>query len=261
MAAAAAQLGVNVNDVEEFTRVMIDMGVSTNMTAEQAATSMQRFANVMGTPTEEMRNLGSAVVDLGNNSATTESEIMDMAQRIAGAGTAFNMSEGDVLGLATALTSVGVASAAGGTAVSRMMYDINDAVTSGGESLEGFADVVSMAADEFSNLWQEDSAAALEAFVVGLGEAAEQGTSVQESLSELGVTEQRTIMAFTNLASINDMLSDSMERGNEAFGDATALGEEATSTTPSPPRCAPSGPTSRTRPSPSVRRSSQPLRV
>ncbi|NDK31177.1 phage tail tape measure protein [Nesterenkonia haasae] len=227
VAAAAAQLGVSVDDVEDFTRVMIDMGVATNMTAEDAATAMARFANVMGTPIPDMDRLGSAIVDLGNNSATTESEIMDMAQNIAGAGAAFGMSEGEVLGFAAALTSVGVPAAMGGTAVSRMMYDIDAATTEGGEALQGFADIAGMTADEFANLWQEDSASALESFVLGLQRASEEGTSVAESLGELGINEQRTVRAFTNMAAAGDFLGDSLDRGNTAWEENSALATEA----------------------------------
>nr|WP_218777101.1 hypothetical protein [Enterococcus sp. 5B7_DIV0075] len=43
-----------------------------------------------------------------NNFATTESEITEMALRLAGAGSQIGLSQGDILGLAAALSSVGV---------------------------------------------------------------------------------------------------------------------------------------------------------
>ncbi|GAA1453480.1 phage tail tape measure protein [Nesterenkonia lacusekhoensis] len=226
VAASAAQLGVSVEDVEDFTRTMVMMGSTTDMTADQAATAMARFANVMGTSTSDMDRLGSAVVDLGNNAATTESEIMTMAQRLAGAGQAMGMTEGDVLGIAAALSSVGVEAAAGGTAISRTMYDIDAAVSQGGESLEAFAEVAGMSADEFSQLWQDDAAAGLEAFVSGLGRVTEEGGSVAEVLAELGISEQRTVAAMTQMAAAGDMLGDSIRRGNDAFEDNTAMSAE-----------------------------------
>ncbi|NLQ21236.1 phage tail tape measure protein, partial [Streptococcus pneumoniae] len=118
VAEAAGQLGIKTPNVVGFTKTMIDMGESTNLSAEQAATQLARFSNIMGTNQTDIGRLGAAVVGLGNNFATTESEIVDTAMRIAGAGRQANMSEGDVLGLAAALSSVGIEAEAGGTAVS-----------------------------------------------------------------------------------------------------------------------------------------------
>lgn len=226
VAASAAQLGVSVNDVEAFTEVMVMMGATTDMTAEQAATSMARFANVMGTSTDDMDRLGSAIVDLGNNSATTESEITTMAQRMAAAGTQVGMTEGDVLGIAAALSSVGVEAAAGGTAVSRTIYDINGAVSEGGDALEGFAEIAGLSIDEFSRLWQDDAAMGMEAFVSGLARIDEEGGNAQGALAEIGITEVRTTAALLSMAQAGDFLTDSIERGNRAFDDNTAMSRE-----------------------------------
>lgn len=227
VAASAAQLGVASGDVEEFTRVMIAMGTATNMTAEEAATSMQRFANVMGTPVDEMANLGSAVVDLGNNSATTESEIMTMSQRLAAAGAQVGMTEGDLIGMSAALSSVGVEAQAGGTAMSRTMYQIDGAVAEGSDALQGFADVAGMSADEFSRLWEDDAAMGIEAFVSGLGRIDDEGGNAQQALQELGITEVRTTAALLSMAQAGDQLAESIGRGNEAYAEGTAMADEA----------------------------------
>ena len=72
--------------------------------------------------------LGSTVVDLGNNFATTEAEIVAMALRLAGAGDLIGLTEAQILGICHALTSVGVNAEAGGTAFSRIFTDIDKAV-------------------------------------------------------------------------------------------------------------------------------------
>ena len=48
-AEAAGQLGVATDDVASFTRTMIMLGETTNLTADEAATSIAQISNIMGT--------------------------------------------------------------------------------------------------------------------------------------------------------------------------------------------------------------------
>lgn len=227
VAEAAGQLGIETPNVVAFTRTMIDLGETTNLSANDAATALARFTNIMGTSQDEVSNLGSALVGLGNNYATTESEILEMSMRLAGAGKQIGLTEGDVLGLATALSSVGIEAEAGGSAMSKVMIDIASSVENGGERLELFAKTAGVSADTFAQKWRTDPAAALSLFVKGLAGAESQGTSTLGVLSELGITEVRMRDALLRSASAADQFSDAMADGNQAFEENNALTLEA----------------------------------
>ena len=173
VAEAAGQLGVKTGDVVAFTKTMIDMGESTNLSAEEAATGIARFANVMRSTetwgSSAFSRIGSSLVELGNNFATTEAEISSMSLRLAGAGQQVGMTEGDVLGLAAAMSSVGIEAEAGGTAMSQGIKKIDKAVRDGGDSLDGFAKIAGKSAEEFANQWRDNPSAAMDEFVQGLG--------------------------------------------------------------------------------------------
>lgn len=227
VAEAAGQLGVETDSVVEFTRTMIDLGETTNLSAEEAATSLARFSNVMGTSTGDVDRLGSTIVGLGNNFETTESEILAMGMRISGIGAQMNLSEGDVLGMAAAMSSVGIEAEAGGTAMTMGMKKIQSAVDEGGESLEGFAEVAGMSTDEFSKLWQDDTAAGLEAFVHGLARVGEEGGNMSATLDDLGIKGIRESDTFLRLASNADGFSEAIAQGNTEFERNIALTAEA----------------------------------
>lgn len=227
VAEAAGQLGVKVGDIAAFTRVMIDLGETTNLSANTAATELARFMNVMGTSRSLVSNVGSAVVDLGNNFATTEAEIVNMAQRLSGAAKIVGLTEGETLGLSAALSQVGVEAEAGGTAFSKIMINIASAVEQGGDELDEFASVAGMAADEFAAKWRTDPGAALAAFVTGLAEVQTQGGSTFGVLEKLGVTEQRMRDALLRSSAAADKFSDAMVTGNKAFDENNALQIEA----------------------------------
>lgn len=227
VAAAAGQLGVARKDIAQFTEVMVAMGVTTDLASEEAAMSMARMMNIMQTAPADVERLGSAIVGLGNSGASTEAEIVEMALRIAGAGHTVGMTEADVLGFASALASVGIEAESGGSSVSTAMIMMSEAVNEGGDTLDEFANVAGVTADEFAAKFRSDPAEAIDMFVQGLGRIQESGGDTFGVLEGLGMSEIRLRDAMLRLAGAGDLLNDSLETGNVAWDENTALMEEA----------------------------------
>ena len=128
VAELAGQLGISNEALLDFTETMVKLGTATNLTAEDAAEALAKIANIAGTSEENYGRLGSTVVALGNNFATTEADIVNMATRIAATGEVVGLTEAQIFAMATALSSVGIEAEAGGSAISKLLKEIETSV-------------------------------------------------------------------------------------------------------------------------------------
>ena len=220
---AAGQLGIQKDALLDFTEIMTMLGTATNMTADEAATSLARFANITGMATDNYGRLGSVIVDLGNNFATTESEIVAMGTRLASAGKLAGLTEPEIMALAAAMSSVGIEAEAGGTAMTQTLK----AVAKGGDDLAEFARIAGMSSEEFSSAWKNDAMSALTSFIGGLGKLDEQGESTVLVLEDLGLTGIRQSNMLKALGLAADQMTGAVNTANTAWQQNTALTNEA----------------------------------
>lgn len=222
LAAAGGQLGISQENIIDFTEVMAQMGSATNLVGEEGAATLARFQNVMGVGQNEIRNIGSAIVDLGNHSATTESEIAAMALRMGKYGSSVRMSAADVLGYSAALSSLGIEAQMGGSAIGRTWLSIETAVANGGEGLKTFAKYSGKSAKEFKEQWNTDSSGAFNGLLKGLQSA----ENLTVALDDLGINNTQDIQAMMALVNGYDLVTESVNRSNTAYQENTALQKE-----------------------------------
>ena len=228
LAEQAGQLGIETDKIDQFVKTIAQLGTTTNLAADEGATQLARFANITQMSQDDFDRMGSAVVDLGNNFATTEAEIVHMALRLAGAGDLIGLTEAQILGISTALTSVGINAEAGGTAFSRVFTEMDKAVQEGGETLDVFGRLAGRTGGEFAGVFKEQGAdAAILEFISGLQRTIDSGENVHTVLEELGFDNVRIRDSLLRSAGAGDLLTESIATGTRAWDENVALTREA----------------------------------
>ena len=138
VAEAAGQLGIAVEDITNFSSVMIDLGESTNLSSDEAASSLAKFANITRMDADYYSNLGS--------------DIVSMATRLASTGEITGLSEAQIMAVSTALSSVGIEAEAGGSSISKLLKEFEVMYQNGSEDLKDYADVAGVSLKEFREI-------------------------------------------------------------------------------------------------------------
>jgi len=229
IATAAGQLGIKGSkDLSKFTEVIAKLGATTDLEGEQAALAIARILNLTNESIQSVDQLGSTLVDLGNNFAASESEILEVAKDVAKATVQFKLSSAEILGISAAMASLGIAAEAGGTVVGKAFQSIDQAIRQQtGPAFEKLMELTGLTGEVLTKTFATDASKVFSLFIEGLGKAGEEGRNLSAEMEEVGLSGIRVNKILPTLAERSDILADAMERAGEASKDASALNKEA----------------------------------
>lgn len=221
IAEAAGALGIKTEDIAEFTEVVAMIGETTNVSSAQASNALGKLANVLGLVAADFDNFGAALVDLGNKGASTEQEILGIAET-AGAGAALiGFAADETLGWSAAVANLGIEAQAGGSSLQRFFLLAVEHVSKAGTELSTMAKVAGTSAAEFARAFDQDASSALQRFIAGLGEL----TQAEQiaTLELLGLSDVRITRTLLGLAGNTENLANALDVASVAWEENTAL--------------------------------------
>jgi len=224
----AGQLGVGASEVVGFTDIIAKLGLTTNLTTDEAAKQIARLNAIYKVFGEDMvsntESIGNALVALGNNFATTEGEIMTATLRMAGMGRTVGLAQADIMGLATGLSSLGIPAAMGTTAIGKMFLEMQGSIVGANTHLGLFARTAGMSTKEFKESFEKNAMGSMLSFIKGIGEAGNKGAVILEKLKLGG---SRMAQTFLTLAQNPEQLERAIKLANDEFARGNALQVEA----------------------------------
>lgn len=233
--AIGGELGIATDALDTFAETVSNLSIATNLDVDTAATSLGTLSNILDDLDEDhMPNFADALVRLGNNGASTETQIADIAQRIGSMGSIVGMTTPEILAWASTIASTGQGAESAGTAINNTIMDIEQAVANGTDKLDLFAETAGMSAEQFKAAWADEPSDVLKAFVEGLVDLEEHGGSATERLNELDISNVRQIRAIEGLMQsiggldANLMMSENAWNGvSDVWGQAGDAANEA----------------------------------
>lgn len=229
----AGQLGLRgADNIASFIDTIAQIGTATDLSFTDAADKIARFGNILGVTSDDLAgfafNVGNSLVELGNNFATTESEVINLSTRIAGAFGAAGASASEILGLSAAVSQFGITAELGGTALSNLITDMDLAASTGGATAVAFDFVlrsVGEGAVGLADAMQNPVEAVLQ-LAQGLVTLQEKGQLTDDLLQVLGLSGSRALRVMEALGQNVDLARAAIAASNDEFERGAALQTE-----------------------------------
>jgi TP901 family phage tail tape measure protein len=226
ISATAGALGVAKADVDDFTKTVALLGVTTDdVTTEMGATTLGHLKTTLRLAGSDFEHVGNTLVGLGNDGGSTEGQILAMTENIAGAAATMDASTPQVLGWAAALANTGEEAEAGGSSIQRFWLESFKAVNKGGKELKLMAKISGQSSAQFKKDFGADATGTLAKFIAHLGKVSK--AEQLATLEALGFTDIRITRAMLKLLANTDNLTDSLSGSTRLWGENNAMTEEA----------------------------------
>ena len=219
------QLGIAQGKLVSFTKAVAQFSSITGVGIENAALSFGRIGELLASAGEEIdyNQLASSIAYAGVKAVATETQILSVTKEIATTAKMAKFSASEVVGLATALSSLGIAPEAARGSIIRTFALINQAVGEGGSKLQGYASVAGVSAKEFANSWTKNGQVAFDTFLSGLQRLSDSGQNLDTVLRNLGIHNVRDIQTIQKLGDNYNVYAEGIRNANKGFEEGVFL--------------------------------------
>lgn len=218
-ATVAGQLGVKgTQDILNFSEALAKLETASDVTGQEGGSNIARLLNLTDGGVQNVKEFGDELVNLGNNFAATESEILSNATAIAQNTGVYKLGRQEVLAYAVATKASGIEAEITGSTIGRTLGLLERAIRTN-EGLAQVTQLTGIAQKDLSQAFRESSGDVLVRLIKGLNDVDKAGGSVNEQLEELGITAIRDQRVIGTLATAGyDTLAKSIEDVTSASG-------------------------------------------
>ena len=216
IAADAGRFGVEgPKNIRKFVESTAKMASATNLNTQEAGQAFAKLTELTGTPISEVENLGSAINELSNNTATSAQEISDSMLRSAGALSQFGLSQTEIAGMSAALNEVSESSERAGTRLRRLGQEMMNP-----KNVSQLASALGMTTAEFEQMRKESP----DKLMLRMAEAMKSNGKQADALKNVLSTTSR--QALAGMAQNLEGTTNALEMSSTAYEENTSVQEE-----------------------------------
>ena len=217
-ATVAGQLGVKgTKDILAFSEALAKLETATNISGEQGGAEIARTLTLIEGGVQNVAKFGDEIVNLGNNFAATEKEILENAEAIAQNTTIYGFGRQEVLAYAAASRALGIQQEVVGSTFQKTLGTFERAIRTG-KGLDEILKVVGGSAEQLGKRFNEDAAGVLQDYIKGLNGIAKAGGSVMEQMERNGIVDIRQRRVIGTLATGYDTLARAIDTSRNSAG-------------------------------------------
>lgn len=184
---------------------------------KEAITQIGRLSTIFKV---SMLEIGSAINEIGANSAASESYQVDFLNRMAGVGPVANLAADELLGFSATLENNGQTAEVAGTALSTFFTKFI-------ADVEKFGQIAGMQKGQLQEIFNSKGTnEAFKVFLENLNKSKTSSTDLARSLDDMGIDGARSVGVFLALAKNTEEVSKQQAIANKAIKEGTSLTEE-----------------------------------
>lgn len=223
VATIGAQMDIANESLADFSETVIKMAATTNVSIDEVGTSFGRIANLTGLSSDEFERLGSSIGFAGINAVATETEIVRMMNGITAIASQAGFTADQIVGMSTAMSSLGLPAERARGAMQRIFNEINRAVGEGGPKLEAFAKAANMSTDAVAEMWKTNPSQFFDNLFASLNRTQAAAGQLTTTFDALGLRNVRDQDVLNRLASGYDTYAKSMREAQQGWDENSFL--------------------------------------
>lgn len=201
-----AQMGVAAGNLVNFTDTTARFSAAAELSVDESATAMARLNELLPDVNGNYERLASTILKTGVNAVATEHQIVLGTNQIASIGQIAGLSTPEVVGLASAMSSLGLRPELQRSVITASFSRILSATAEVTAQTEKFGAVLNMTGKEFQTAWREDAIGTYRDLLKAI---ASRGDAVSV-LKDLGLASQRLTPNLLKLGQNTNVLNDAL---------------------------------------------------
>lgn len=225
-AEVAGQLGIRgTKGILKFAQTIEQLKLTSNIASEESVRAFAKFISISKDTEKNADRLGSVIVEMGNNFATSEVEVLNNSLEIQRALSTYNVSAQAVIGLGAATSALGISAELSRSSLLKTFRVLSEGIQTG-KNLTTILSLTGQSISEMKEEFGRDASLVFLKFIKGLRSAKEEGQDLESILKGLQLGGLRVAPVIGTLATKYDLAADAMRRVNNEYIENIALTKE-----------------------------------